>query len=286
MNTGRIALLTDSGTDTPRDFCQAHDIRVMPLQISYSDGTTYRSGIDITAEEVAQRFATEIPKTSLPSPSSIEDALKQAQADGYGSAIVITIASALSATHQTVSLVASQMSDFPVAVIDSKSIGVAAGMQVMRAAEMIEEGLPFAALVDELGQLAEHTGVWFSVKDLSYLRQGGRISEAVYRVGSVLNIKPVITCDDAGYYVISKKARGWERALDMQVRLAVQEGERYARARYAICCSHTTSEEFDHLEGLIKERSTNCIGVIRSGISPDLLVHTGPDLVGVAVQEA
>ena len=68
MNEQRIVIITDSGTDTPADFAAAHDIRIMPLRINYSDGSTYENGVDITAQEVVERFAEEIPTTSLPPP--------------------------------------------------------------------------------------------------------------------------------------------------------------------------------------------------------------------------
>ena len=52
MNNQRIAVITDSGTDTPAEFCHEHDVRVMPLHINYADGTTFQSGVDITADEL------------------------------------------------------------------------------------------------------------------------------------------------------------------------------------------------------------------------------------------
>ena len=70
MNEQRIAVITDSGTDTPADFVAAHDVRVIPLRINYSDGSSYENGVDITTEDVVRRFDEEIPSTSLPSPTS------------------------------------------------------------------------------------------------------------------------------------------------------------------------------------------------------------------------
>ena len=68
MNNQRIAIITDSGTDTDAGFRKEHDIRIMPLRIIYSDGSTFSSGVDISSEEVVRRFGEEIPTTSLPSP--------------------------------------------------------------------------------------------------------------------------------------------------------------------------------------------------------------------------
>ena len=284
MNEQRIAVICDTGTDTPADFVRAHDIRVVPLRINYSDGSSFESGVDITSAEVVSRFDQEIPTTSLPSPERLMDTLRRVRADGYASAVIVTISSGLSATFETASMVARQVAeDFPVTVVDTKSIGLAAGMVVMEAARLIEQGVPFARLADALEAVAQKTRVFFSVQKLDFLRKGGRISEAVYRVGSVLNIKPVLTCNDEGRYVIAKKARGWQRALDTEVRLAEEQARRWPQVRLGICCFENEAL-FEQLEDALRRQIDNVTEVVRSSVSPDLLVHTGPTLVGVAVQ--
>ena len=283
MNDQRIAILTDSGTDTPADFVRAHDVRVVPLHINYSDGTSYHSGVDITEREVIERFSEEIPKTSLPSPQEILDLCEQAKADGYERGVFVTISSALSATNQTVRLVREQIEDFPLAVVDTKSIGVIAGLQVMEAVRLVESGVPFEDLERRLCDLSERSDVFFTVKDLYYLRQGGRISEAVYRLGSVLNIKPVLYCDAEGYYAVIKKARGWDKALASLVKLVAARAAKFVRVRVGICCSEA-DDCLDELEERVRREVPNVGEVIRSGLSPDLIVHTGPDLVGMGVQ--
>lgn len=282
MAKKRTAILADTGTNVPEDFAREHDIRNVPLAINYSDGT-FRSGVDITTDEVIDRFATEIPTTSLPSPEDILKALEAAKADGYEQAVFVTISSGLSATYQTVELVASQMSDFPVLVIDTKSIGVAAGLIVMEAAKLVEKEDSLPELYKKLEKLSEETRVYFTVKDLSYLRRGGRINEATYRLGSVLNMKPVFFCDANGKYATVKKARGWEKALDAELSFIQEQAAKYSKVICAVCC--TKAEDLlDELAGRIRETVPNVVDVILSGISPDLIVHTGPSLVGMAVQ--
>lgn len=286
MNEQRIAVITDSGTDTPADFCAAHDVRVVPLRINYSDGSSYENGVDITTEDVVRRFAEEIPSTSLPSPMKIRDTFEQARRDGYVGAVVVTISSGLSATNETMNMVARQMEDFPVVVVDTKSIGVAAGLVVMEAVRQVEAGMPLDRIGSVLGALSERTRVYFSVQKLDFLRKGGRISEAVYRVGSVLNIKPVLMCDEReGKYVIAKKARGWSRALDTQVKLLVENAARWGRVRLAVCTYDPSLR--DELVARVREHVgavAEIVELVSCGISADLLVHTGPTLVGMAVQ--
>ena len=281
MNEQRIAIITDSGTDTPADFVAAHDVRVVPLRINYSDGSTYENGVDITAEEVVERFAEEIPTTSLPSPMKIRDTLEQARRDGYVGAVVVTISSGLSATFETIGMVARQMDDFPVVMVDTKSIGIAAGFVVMEAVRQIEAGMPLERLDSVLAAVSERVRVFFSVQKLDFLRKGGRISEAVYRVGSVLNIKPVLTCSPEGKYVIEKKARGWQRALDTQIALVAEQAARWQKVRLAVCTYDPALRE--ELVPRLRERIGNAVEILQTGLSADLLVHTGPTLVGMGV---
>ena len=282
MNDQRIAILTDTGTNVPADFAATHDVRNVSLVVNYSDGS-FRSGIDITTDEVIDRFETEIPTTSLPSPSDIQAALEAARADGYERAVFVTISSGLSATNQTVELVASQMEGFPVTVVDTKSIGVAAGLVVMAATEMVEAGVPFGELGPRLADLSEHTRVHFTVRELKYLRHGGRINEATYRLGSALNIKPVFFCDEQGKYATVKKARGWEKALSAELSFVQEQAKRYEKVICAVCCTKA-EDRLEELSERIRETIPNVAGIVTSGISPDLIVHTGASLVGMAVQ--
>ncbi len=282
MNDQRIAILTDTGTNVPADFVAAHDIRQIPLMVNYSDGT-FRSEVDITTDEVIDRFATEIPTTSLPSPNDIKVALDKAHADGYEKAVFVTISSGLSATNATVELVASQMEDFPVEVVDTKSIGVAAGLVVMAAARMVEGGVPFDQLKGKLTLLSADTRVYFTVKDLYYLRHGGRINEATYRLGSVLNLKPVFYCDAEGKYATVKKCRGWEKALAAELAFVQEQAKKYEKVTCAVCCTKA-EDRLDEIAAKMRATIPNVADVIKSGISPDLVVHTGPSLVGMAVQ--
>ena len=284
MNDQRIAILTDTGTNVPADFAAAHDVRQVSLMVNYSNGT-FRSEVDITTDEVIDRFATEIPTTSLPSPNDIQVALDKVHADGYERAVFVTISSGLSATNATVELVASQMEDFPVEVVDTKSIGVAAGLVVMAATRMVEEGVPFEQLKGKLEELSADTRVYFTVKDLYYLRHGGRINEATYRLGSVLNLKPVFFCDAAGKYATVKKCRGWDKALAAELAFVQEQAKKYEKVICAVCCTKA-EDRLDEIADKMRATIPNVVDVIKSGISPDLIVHTGPSLVGMAVQPA
>lgn len=285
MNEQRIAVLTDSGTNTPQDFAREHDVRIVPLLINYKDGSTYRSGVDISTQEVIDRFADEIPTTSLPTPQHILSALEQARDDGYSCGVFVTISGTLSATYQTVCMVSRLVDGFPLIAIDTKSIGVVSGMVVMQAVRMIEDGAPFGELEARLNDLSTQSDVFFTTKTLDYLYKGGRINKVTYRLGSMLNIKPVIMCDEDGRYVVARKARGWDKAIATEVRLIRERAQRFERVRIGICCTDSMGL-FDQLEAEVRSQVANIVEVVRSGLTADLIVHTGPDLVGLGIQPA
>ena len=283
MNDQRIAVLTDSGTNTPAEFAREHDVRIVPLLINFQDGSTYRSGEDISTDELIERLPDEIPSTSLPTPQMIKAAVEQARDDGYERGVFVTISSTLSATYQTVKMVARMVDGFELAVCDTRSIGVVAGMVVMRAVSWIERGIPFSDLLRRLDDLAEKSHVYFVTKTLDYLYKGGRINQLTYRLGSVLNIKPVITCDAQGRYVVAKKTRGWDRAIAAQVQFIKEHASAFERVCVGICCTEAC-DLFDQLEATLREQMDNICEVVRSGLSPDLVVHTGPEMVGLGIQ--
>ncbi|EPD78374.1 DegV family protein [Atopobium sp. oral taxon 199] len=283
MAEKRIAILTDSGTNTPAEFIAAHDIRVAPLRINYSDGSSYESMVDITPEQLAARFDEEIPSTSLPSPETIRSLFEDAKAAGYDAAIFVCISSGLSATCDTVRMIADDISDFPITVVDTKNIGVAAGLIVIEAVRLIEAGVPYEQIGEKLEEASRKTHVFFSVPALDFLRKGGRISEAVYRIGSVLNIKPVLTCEPNGKYGIAKRTRGWEKSLKGEVALVADEAKKHAQVHLAISCS-APSLMYAEMKERLRQEIPNIIDFITADIGPDLLVHTGPGLVGIGVQ--
>lgn len=289
MNTQKIAILADSGTDTPAEAIERYDIRMVPLRIRYPDGRICDSGADITAAQLAERLDDEAPTTLPPAPEAIRRLLEQAREDGYEAAVFVTISSGLSATYQSVKRVAAQMEGFPVVVVDSLAIGVAAGMVVVAAAELVERGVHLSWLKAKLDALVRRSRTFFSAGTLEYLCRGGRLSGAAHHLEDVLDIKPVITCNEAGHLVVARKARGWERSLSTEISLVRGHARRFSRVRLAICCSETQAQHFDELRGRLleamAEEGVEVEGeVLRSDASACLLVHSGPDLVGIGVQ--
>jgi DegV family protein with EDD domain len=282
MAEERIAILVDSCTDVPKEYRDRYGMYVVPLTIIYKDAE-YRDGIDIQPEDVFARFSEEIPSTSLPSPSTVAEVFKQIKADGYDKVIAVLISSGLSGTYELVRSFGPAPEGLETCYIDTKNIGIGSGFSAIRAGELIAKGLPFAEVCRQVEIAARHTRLFFCVSTLEYLVKGGRIGLVSGMVGTVLDLKPVISCNDAGVYYTVAKARGRQKSLNLALEKAV--GAAAGAKEYNITVMHgAAKEEADKLLAALKARLPDYRIAIEGQITPALVVHTGPGLVGIGVQ--
>ena len=282
MNAEKIAILVDSGCDVPKEYREKYHMYVAPLTIIYKDAE-YRDGVDIQPEDVFARFATEIPSTSLPSPSTIEGLFKQIKADGYEKVVAVAISSGLSGTFEAIRSFGPAPERLETHYVDTRNIGIGSGFAAIRAGELIEQGLPFPEVCRQVEDASKHTRLFFCVSTLEYLMKGGRIGLVAGMVGTILDLKPVISCNEDGIYYTVARARGRKKSLDIALEKAVEFAT--GAKDYMITVMHgAAKEEADTLLATLKKRLPNYRIAIEGQITPALIVHTGPGLIGVGVQ--
>lgn len=282
MNPQKIAILIDSCTDVPQNFIKQHGIYFVPIKVIYHD-REYEDNIDISPQEVYDRLKTEVPRTSSPESGRITAAFERIAADGYKKVICVNISSALSATYSQMVLLARDHDALEVRVIDTKSIGIGAGMQAMLAADLIEQGFSFETICDRIEVSIEQSHIFFCLSTLDYLARGGRIGKVSAVLGSLLNIKPIITCSHEGAYVIAAKVRGRAQAIAQTVTLAVNEARKHVNCRIAVIQGNAREEAVRVLQE-VKRLVPHCKEFFEGDVSPALVVHTGPGLIGINVQ--
>lgn len=277
-----IAVLTDSCSDVPVALAEELGIYVVAMHINYRDAS-YRDRVDIQPDEVYARFAEEIPRTSTPSPADVVAAFDAMVARGVTHVAAITISSGLSATHDLIKSVAAGYSTLSVEAIDTKNIGLGSGLTVIDAARQVQQGASFEQVVSRAHRIAESTHAFFCVDTLEYLYQGGRIGKAVYSIGSALDVRPVITCDDEGKYVPVAKAHGRKASLKKALSLVKKRAAQAKSYRLAVVHGGAQSEARALLSSVC-EALPHADEVLFEQISPALVVHTGPGLIGIGVQ--
>ena len=275
-----IAILVDSGTDVPEEYVERYGIYMLPLTISYDD-RSFHDRVDITPEQVLRDLEREIPKTSLPSMGETHDLFDSIRDSGCRKVIVVTISSGLSGTYNMLRLVAEDYPDMDIRLVDTRNIGIGAGITAIRAAELAEEGRSMDEIIAVLHKLIHQTKIFFCVDTLKYLQKGGRIGKVTATVGTLLGIRPIISCNEEGIYYTVHKARGVHASLSGALDQVVKAAEGYEKVRLMV--AHAGAEE--RAKHMVQELRKRIKGEILFGpISPALVVHTGPGLLGVGVQ--
>lgn len=279
----KIAVIVDSGSDVPPSVLSANqNVAVVPLTVTYG-GRDYHDGVDLTPTEFYThlRGAAKLPQTASPAPLAVAEQMRALFARGYTHILGVTISSALSATHQTFKLAAQEFPDGKVTVMDTKSIGIGSGLQAVYALELIAGGMQFTDLVARVAASIAKSHVYFYVPTLSYLQAGGRIGRVAGLVGSVLKIKPVISCGPDGVYYVVHKTRSEAKAMAKMVQ---QVSDDLAGGCGRIGVANGDNLELQATVAAMLEQATGRAVDYQGDISPSLGVHTGPGLVGIGVQ--
>lgn len=280
MNREKVAILVDSGCDVPQNLREQHDIRVLPLKILYPEGE-YLDQVTITAQQVYSRFP-ETPKTSLPDGETILHALDQAKADGYEKALVVCISSGLSGTYSLVRTVCGEYEGMETFVLDTKNISIGSGMLALLAARWLEQGMSWSALLDELPKQIKNSKVFFCVDTLEYLRKGGRLGLVAAVMGTALKLKPIISCNEDGVYYIAGKTLGRKQSIDRLLKMAAAFAGNTDPCGLAVM-NGAAPEEAHALRAPLEKMVTLGRVLAEGQISPALVVHTGPGLLGIGV---
>lgn len=277
-----MQIVTDTGMDlnlTP-DEMPDMEIHVVPHVITL-EGKTYRSGIDITAEELYDRLAASnnFPETSQPSAGEFADQFRQL-ASTDPDILAITMSSGLSGTYNAARLGAEMAPQANVTVVDSKTLSGVMGWQVAGAARAIKLGWSKDRIADLVRRIVAVSDSIYTLDDLKYLIHGGRISHMKGLLASMLKIRPIIgVAKDNGAYEQLAMMRTFERALDGIVEIVLKKHPAGTPLRTQVVHAgnlHGAEQLREKMDRFFK-----CAWQPISSISPVLGAHTGPSMVGV-----
>lgn len=280
----KAVILADSTCDLSPALLRQYDIHILPLNIVL-DGEAYADGTAITPDEIyrwAQAHGA-TPKTAAPSPAQALAALEPLAALDRP-VICFGISEQMSASCQVMRLAAAEAGLKEWYVIDSRNLSTGIGLQVIRAAELAEAGVPAGEIAARIEAARDQVRASFVVDTLTYLARGGRCSAVTALLGNALRLKPKIAVEN-GAMGVTKKYRGsQERVIADYV---ADLGPQLARAEPAhIFITHSgvpqevldqTRRTLEDLHYFAQIHITRAGGVISS--------HCGPGTLGVLFYE-
>ncbi len=273
----KIGIATDSTSDLPQYLIEQHAIEVVPT-ILILDGKEYADGKGISREEFYARlpdFKTS-PTTAAPSIGEFSERYEKLLSNGCDHIISIHTAGALTSILSA----ARQAADgFPnhITTIDSLSLSMGVGFQVLAAAELAEDGLEAALAAIE--STRKRLRVFAALDTMEYLRRSGRVPAAVTMLGSVLSIKPLIEVADSQVKAIGA-VRTTSQANEHMMSFLKSSGK---LERLAIL--HTGAEERarDFLRQVMNEISQSVPReIMMLNVTTVIGTHAGPNGLGFA----
>ena len=276
-----IRIVTDSAADLTAAELSLPGIFVVPLSVTFADGTTQLDDGTMTKDEFFVRLAedSKLPRTSQPSPASFMQVYEDAAAAG-DEVLVITIGQKLSGTYQCAHLAAADVG-LQAHIVDSEAASQAEALLVREAVRLRdEEGLTAEEIAAVLEQFKKRVRIVAVVDSLKHLQKGGRLPAAVALVGGALGIKPVLHVDSEGRLIARSKVRGRMQALRA---IAMKFGELEADKDQVIFISHGDCEK-DAL--LVKDTLVKTFGcapekIFLSAVGPVIGSHSGPGTVAL-----
>jgi DegV family protein with EDD domain len=275
-----VKIVTDSSADLPDELVQELGIKVVPLYVRFGE-EVYRDRVDITEDEFYQRLEHDPvhPVTIQPGPQDFLEVYRKLAPDADG-IVSIHISGKLSGTCNS-ALMAKEMAETgcPIEVVDTQSVTMGLGLIVIAAAQMAKAGESIDKIVEEVKQAIPQIHLQAMFDSLKYLLLGGRIGKAKALLGSILNVKPMISLKD-GEVVPAGQARNRAKGMDKLFDFVKNTVDIQDLA----IVYNTMPEEAQKLAERIgsvfdKER----IRIARVG--PALGVHMGPGMLIVAFRE-
>jgi DegV family protein with EDD domain len=276
-----VRVVTDSTADLPPEVVQELGITVVPLLVRFGD-EEYRDGIDLSSEEFFQRLTTSpvLPTTSQPSVGDFQEAYRKlaAETDEIAS---IHISARVSGTCESALQARNSLGDSPrIEVVDSESASMGLGFQVIAAARAARDGASLEEVAAVTRSVGRRHHLLCMLETLEYLRRGGRIGRAQAFLGSVLNLKPLLTLRDGEVHPVAR-VRTRARALDQIFRYCMAYGD----LEEVAVVHGTTPEDAEMLARRVRERLPDVTTCVRR-LGPVLGVHGGPGIIGMVVVEA
>ena len=214
-----VRVVTDSCSDITQEQARQMGITVVPAYLRFGE-EVYRDGVDIDADGFYEKLSTSPvhPSTSSPSPGDFSRVYEELAKD-TGEIVSIHVTSKHSATCDAarVGKEVAEKKGCRIEVVDSRGVTMWQGLAVIAAAKAAGVGCSLPQVVDKVHETIGQLRALALLDTIRYIAKGGRLSRTIFRVESVLNVKPLITLRDGDIRpagLARNRGRGIERLRD------------------------------------------------------------------------
>jgi len=280
--TEKTAVITDSIACLTRELAEQYEIEIIPINF-YAGGRLYRDWVDIAPSEAYKLFLEDPDsfKSSAASPEACLQAYR-AVSKRARNILCVTVSAKLSMMYDAAvkakELAQTELPGITIEVIDSRTATPAEGMIALAAARAAAAGKGLAEVSEIAEKVKEKVKAIIFLDTIKHVYRSGRVPKIASRIGSALNIKPILTITDgvvrfAG--IARNRRQGIERVLQM-----MREKIGKLPARVAVTHAYALDEAEKLKERIAAE--FNCVELWLSEFSPVMGYACGTGTVGVA----
>ena len=285
---GKVAIVTDSNSGITQAEGKKMGIYVLPMPFYINEELFYED-ITLTQEEFYEKLAGDADiKTSQPAPGDVMDMWDKALEE-YDEVVHIPMSAGLSSSCET-AIMLSQDYDGKVQVVNNHRISVTQRRSVEEAKKLADAGKSAAEIKELLEATQWDSDIYITVDTLKYLKKGGRVTPAAAMIGTVLNIKPVLTIQGEKLDAF-EKARGVKQAKKAMIKAMKKDmDKRFAKERAAgIMGLHIayTANDKEVIDGWIVEvkEAFPDFEVDAHPLSLSVACHIGPGALAIACEK-
>lgn len=279
----RVRIVTDSTAlfEIP-SFPDDYHVVIVPVNVHFGD-RVFQDGINITAEDVLQRMHSGgiAPRISAPPAATFEQIFRELN-KSTDQIIVLLHSQYFSDTVSNAQVARlSLLGRCEIAVVDSMTTSVGLGYLVETIAEASERGADLDEIVRIARGVIPRLYSIYYVESLDTIHQTGLIGRSQSLLGSMLEIKPILTIED-GNLMTMEKARTHSQAIDKMIEF-ITEFTHLERLSIVQNSSRITDRTRMLQDRLALEFARTQVPVMV--YEPLIASMLGPDAMGLAILE-
>ena len=272
----QVKVVTDSLADIPESLMRELGITVVPALVHFGE-RSFRDRVDLSPDEFYSRLTSSqaLPTTSQPPPSAFAEVYRRL-AQETDRILSIHSTRALTGIYSSAVIAAGELSNLHVEVMDSQQVTMALGWLVILAARAAREGEgleEIRALVEDAKPRAHVIAV---LDTLEYAQRSGRLGKGSALVGTLLNVKPIISLVN-GEVMPVENVRTHRRAMERLAEIVLASGP-----IQELAVMHAAGLEFSMRLKDKFARTLRVESILTIETGPVLGTHVGPKAVGVA----
>lgn len=269
-----ITVICDSTAYITRDEATELGVKLVPVNY-YVNGQIYNEIYsDYNGEFVAllDKYGAK-SKTSQTNTATFLSAYEHELRRG-NQVLCLTLSSRLSGTYSSASIAARELGSKDIVVVDSLTTAGGLLLTVRRAIEMVKSGHTLEQIASQLEDTRDSVGIAFTVDDMEPLRRSGRLGIVRQSVGTLLNIRPVLTLVE-GSVVSGGVARGKQELRRKLIELVDK------RAKQVVLHYIKDESSVHVLERELRQMLPSA-DICSRRLGPVLGVHLGTGVIGIA----